>query len=265
VKEQWRACVGITIGLAVAVAAACSKNVTAPTSPAAEAPVEQNHTGPGAHKHFTVAITPTTVAAGQNAVFTVTVTNCGAATQGCTDGASNQNMGSAEIVLPAGFTITNVGNFSGNQAWATSWVSGQTVIVGAPDPAAGTKKLTPGQSVSFAITATAPIVCDTFAVQTPRASNSTLPDAPAFGTDWEFYGTASSITVNSCSADCPAAPAIAAHYLHFTLHIHPGSSTYQNLISQVAHEMGPQSNFHGIGPCETGYQAAVIAFVNSLL
>jgi hypothetical protein len=266
VRQLWRAHVLIVVGWAVAVAVGCSRNVAAPTSPSAESPVNLSHTGPGAHKHFTVAISPSTVSANQSAVLTVTVTNCGAATPGCTDGASTQNMGSAEIVVPAAFTVTNVGNFSGNQAWATNWVSGQTVVVGAPNPAAGTKRLTPGQSVTFQITVTTPLVCDTFAFQTPRASNTTLPDAPVFGSDWEFYGTVPSIIVNNCSVgDCPAAPSIAAHYLHFTLHIHPGSSSYQNIVSQVAHEMGPQSNFHGIGPCEAGYAAAVIAFVNSLL
>jgi hypothetical protein len=267
VKQHSRQYLGIIVGLAVAVSAACSRDVTAPTSPSAERPLNLNHSGGGAHKHFTVTISPSTVAANQsNVVLTVTVTNCGAATPGCTDGASTQNMGSAEIVVPAGFTVTNVGNFGGSQAWATSWVSGNTVVVGANVPAEGTKKLTPGQFVTFDVTVTTPLVCDTYALPAaPHASNSTLPEPPVFGTDWEFYGTVPSIIVNSCVAECPAAPSIAAHYLHFTLNIHPGSSSYQNIVSQVAHEMGPDATFHGIGPCEAGYAAAVIAFVNSIL
>ena len=257
------------LGLTVAVAAACGRNAVSVTSPSGASPVSLDHSGTGAHKHFTLSFTPTSVNANQSVVLHVTLTNCGAATPGCTDGASTLTLGAAQIELPAGFVPTAVGAFAGTYTspnWAGS-VSGQFVTVGASGSGAGTHKLAAGQSETFDITVTTPLVCDIFNLADPKASNSTFDDNPTFGTDWEFYGGTLQITTTGCLVvDCPAAPSIAAHYLHFEKGIHPGSNTYQNIVSQVADHMGPQTDFDGINACtHPAYENAVKAYVDGLL
>jgi hypothetical protein len=250
----------IALGVAMS-AAACSGGAASLTSPSGASPTSLDHaTGGGGHKHFTAVIAPATLTAGQSAVLTVTLTNCGAATAGCTDGtsSSSQTLGRAQIVMPAGFTVTAVGSFSGSKAWGTTWVSGQTIEVGAQAPNAGTKKLEPGQSVSFQVTVTVPTVCDTYAVQALRGSNATLADTATY--DWDFYG-ALALTVENCAVDCPAAPAVANSYLD-SISFAGGRG---DIIRLVADHMTQGARFDGIAPCEEGYAEAVIAFVDALL
>jgi hypothetical protein len=249
----------VTFGLAV-TAAACSGSAGSMTSPSGVSPVSLDHATAGAHKHFTAVVSPASLSAGQSAVLTVTVTNCDAATAGCTAGGSstNQAIGRAEIVIPAGFTVTAVGNFSGSRLWGTTWVSGQTIEVGAQAPSAGQKKLAPGESVTFEVTVTAPSICDTYPVQALRASNATLVDTPTY--DWDFYG-ALSLSVANCVVDCPAAPAISNAYLD-SISFTGGRGDINRL---VAEHMTQGAWFDGIAPCEAGYADAVIAFVSALV
>jgi hypothetical protein len=274
-RRNWTANIATLVGLTVAVAAAaCGRNAASVTSPSGAAPASLDHTADhGGHKHFTVSISNPSLGANQSVALHFTVTNCGAATPGCTDGASTNNLGSAQIVIPNGFTVTAVGNFGGtftSPNWDGSF-SGQIVTVGASGDAAGTHKLTPGQSETFDVTVTTPLVCDTFPITTPKASNSTFADNPTFGTDWDFYsplpnGLALTTTGCAISGSCDAAPSVAAHYLHFVKGIHPGSNTYQNIVSQVAQHMGPQTDFDGINACtHPAYENAVTAYVDSLL
>lgn len=266
-RGTWNARAVAVVGVAVAIAAAaCSRNAASLTSPSSAAPVNLNVAG-GAQKNFIVSISNTSFGANQSVALHVTVTNCGASS-GCADGASTLTLGSAQIVIPNGFTITAVNNFSGDQGthWSGSF-SGQTVTVGASGAGAGTHKLTPGQSETFDIVVTTPLVCDTFPIATPKASDSTFDDSPTFGTDWTYDGGALSLTTNGCTIiECPAAPSVAAHYLHFEKGVHPGSNTYQNIVSQVADHMGPQTDFNGINACtHPDYEDAVKAFVDNLL
>lgn len=66
--------------------------------------------------------------------------------------------------------------------------------------------------------------------------------------------------------NCPAAPAIAAHYLKDILGIKSGSTLYKNIVSLVALHMGPQTMFDGIAACtQPAYTNAVKAFVDANL
>lgn len=61
--------------------------------------------------------------------------------------------------------------------------------------------------------------------------------------------------------ECPAAPSIAAAYLKSS-GIKSGSTGYKNVISLVAHQMSPQTNFNGFNSCSDGYAGAVKAYVD---
>ena len=78
------------------------------------------------------------------------------------------------------------------------------------------------------------------------------------GTDTVDVTVLLNIVVNQC----PAAPSVAAHYLQ-GLGVKPGSATFKNVISLVAHHMGPQTDFDGVHACDAGYATAVKVFVNS--
>lgn len=62
-------------------------------------------------------------------------------------------------------------------------------------------------------------------------------------------------------SQCPAAPSIAAHYLQ-SQSIKSGSKLFKNVISLVAQHMGPETNFDGIGACDSGYETVVKTFVD---
>jgi hypothetical protein len=253
------AVVGIVFAIA---AAACGSNATSVVSPSGTAPVSL-HSDPGGDKFFTMTITPTSVPVNSsNVVLTVTVTNCDTGITGCTTASSStQKIGSAEIVIPAGFTVTAVGTPTGDQpGWGTTWTTGNTVVVGATGAGAGTHKLLPGQHETFTITVTTSIVCDTFGIDTVAASDSTLP--ATFGTDWHFSGDTLSLTTTGCSTgDCPAAPAIATHYLH-DHGVKSNDSLFNTIVNAVAQKMA-DGDF-GRDPCAEGYADAVIAFINTL-
>ena len=256
---SFMAIVGIVVAIA---AAACGGNATSVVSPSGTAPVSL-HADPGGDKFFTMTIAPTSVPVNSsNVVLTVTVTNCDTGITGCTTpSSSTQKIGSAEIVIPVGFTVTAVGTPTGDQpGWGTSWTTGNTVVVGATGAGAGTHKLAPGEHETFTITVTTPIVCDTFGIDTIGASDSTLP--ATFGTDWHFSGDALSLTTTGCSTgECPAAPAITTHYLH-DHGVKSNESLFNTIVNAVAQKMA-DGDF-GRDPCAAGYADAVIAFINTL-
>src|SRR5262245_245843 len=126
--NQWRTRLALVLGLGLTVATvACGRNTAAPTSPSAANPSSLDHTGTGGHKHFTVSMTSSVPANQTGVVLSVTVTNCGPSS-GCAEGASTHDLGSAQIVLPAGFTITTVGGFDPPAQQWTGTYSGQTVV-----------------------------------------------------------------------------------------------------------------------------------------
>ncbi|MGE5297638.1 MAG: hypothetical protein ACM3KM_00555 [Acidobacteriaceae bacterium] len=71
--------------------------------------------------------------------------------------------------------------------------------------------------------------------------------------------------VPNAAPECPAAPSIAAAYLK-SLGIKSNSAVSKNIISQVAHKMGPQTDFSQVHACDlTGYSNAVKAYVNGFV
>ncbi|MCR4330211.1 MAG: hypothetical protein NUV65_06740 [Candidatus Roizmanbacteria bacterium] len=65
--------------------------------------------------------------------------------------------------------------------------------------------------------------------------------------------------------ECPAAPSIAAHYLH-EQGIKSGSETFKNVVSVISKQMGPQTDFNNVKACDTEQYKRLVIFnvVNSL-
>lgn len=65
--------------------------------------------------------------------------------------------------------------------------------------------------------------------------------------------------------ECPAAPSIAAHYLH-EQGIKSGSETFKNVVSVISKQMGPQTDFNNVQACRTEEYKGLVIFnvVNSL-
>lgn len=78
------------------------------------------------------------------------------------------------------------------------------------------------------------------------------------GTDTVLVTLNINVNVN----ECKAAPAIAAELLK-NHNVKPGSKSYTNYISQVAHFMGPQTDFNSVHACDTAaYRSAVNTYLN---
>ena len=72
------------------------------------------------------------------------------------------------------------------------------------------------------------------------------------------------INLNVVVTECPAAPAVAADLLR--LHnVKPKLISDKNYISSVAHQMGPQNSFNGVGACDAGYRDAVDTYLHTVL
>lgn len=67
------------------------------------------------------------------------------------------------------------------------------------------------------------------------------------------------------TVECPAAPSIAAHYLH-EQGIKSGSETFKNVVSVISKQMGPQTDFNNVKACQTEDYKRLVEFnvVNSL-
>jgi hypothetical protein len=95
---------------------------------------------------YTAAISPTSVVAGAGQTYTLTFTDSG----------SSGKMGAASATIPSGFTAASVGvpTTSSGKTWTASIVSGVVQLHGTSNG----QVLSPGDSVSVAVTATAPTV-----------------------------------------------------------------------------------------------------------
>ncbi len=62
----------------------------------------------------------------------------------------------------------------------------------------------------------------------------------------------------------PAAPAIAAHYLQ-GLGVKAGSPAFKNVVSSVAHHMGPETDFDGVAKEDPAYEQTVEDYVDELI
>src|SRR5829696_7414232 len=202
---MWKSRVAAVIGLGLAVtAAACSGGASTVTSPSGVSPTSlaSNPTCNGGTQNFAVTISPASVSVGSS-TLTVTVTN--ALTSNC-----NQSLGSAQIVVPSGLSVTSVGNFvapPSGKYWTTNWVSGQTVTVGAaakpgggPGSGAGLQSLDPGESVTFDLGVTSTI-CQTNTFANPHGSSNELA---GFAPGWIYTGSELAVTVTGCALECDA-------------------------------------------------------------
>ena len=93
---------------------------------------------------YTAAISPTSIVAGTGQTYTLTFTNSG----------SSGQLGAANATIPSGFTSPSVGvpTTSSGKNWTASIVSGVVQLRAANNG----QLLSPGASVSVAVTATAP-------------------------------------------------------------------------------------------------------------
>jgi len=250
VQHSWRSRLALVFGLGLALTAAACAGGGSATSPSGVSPssldARGGNAGGNSDKTFTVTVSPASVLVGP-ATLTVVVSNVSASTQ---------QLGSVRIEVPAGLTVTSVGSFSGAKTWQAVGAISQTVTVGATG---GTQKLEVGESVTFQIGVTSTICAlNTFA--TPQGSNET---PGTFVSEWVYSGAVPAVTVTGCALECPAAPSIAAAYLH-SIGLKPNDDDYRNYVAQVAEEMGTEASFNGLLPCDSGYAAAVIAFLVNL-
>ncbi|MDP9200395.1 MAG: hypothetical protein M3P26_00465, partial [Gemmatimonadota bacterium] len=71
-------------------------------------------------------------------------------------------------------------------------------------------------------------------------------------------------TCTTTASECPAAPAVANAYLR-SLGEKAKASNRQNIISQIAKQMGPGSSFNSLKPCDAGYAKAVQTWIDAHL
>jgi hypothetical protein len=140
-------------------------------------------------RDYAATISPTSVAAGSiTSPFTVVITNCGSGTAVlCGSIVSTQEIGSATIVIPAGFIVdsNSLGvSASGGLTWSGT-ISGSTIILGAGPQSGGTQKLPPGGSVTVTFNATAPCTAADYTWNT-AAYQDTLADDGSVQTGTPF-------------------------------------------------------------------------------
>lgn len=254
-----RIAVGVVLG-AAALSGACSRGAGSPVSPSAAVPTSlDSHNG--SDRFYKAGINDDSTTAGSTQSYTVRITNCDAPS--CSEGEHSgaaQTIKSATVEVPSGFT--NITSLSVSVSTGTNW--GAPTLVGNEiqvDKGAGGQNIAPGQWVEITFTATAPCTAGDYPLDTEAYNGSD------YTTAYARYGLEPQITVSgSCAEEeeCPAAPAIAAHYLH-DQGIHPGSSEYQNIVSQVADHMGPETDFDGYEKCDPEYAPAVEDFVQDLI
>ena len=268
----WRSRAAVAVGLCLTVAAAaCSGGASTVTSPSGVAPssagtnVGTCQSDTGGNQAFSVSISPATVTVGASQL-TVTVTND--LQSNC-----NQELGSAQIVAPSGLTVTGVGSITQAQGkdWATTWTSGQTVVVGARSKpgggagsGAGLQKLTEGESVTFTIDVMSS-VCGINTFDTPTAWAETLDVAKV--DTFPYVGGELSVTVEGCTACTdPEAPSISHAYFTGELGLAANDPRHNDVQNSVAHEQAADKTFHGISPCDhPAFENAVKAYVDGLL
>jgi hypothetical protein len=224
-------------------------------------------------RYYKASITtaPSPVVGGVTDVaFAVKITNC--ALNDCDSdhySGTNQAIKSANVVVPAGLTnITSLSvAVSNGGTWDTPVLDGNTLKT---DKGGGSDQLAPGQWVEITFHADVPCDPAVFEFQTAAFNaddNLTTPYTLFPVTAPVSYPTIT-VTATTCGGDetteCPAAPAIAAHYLH-DHGVRPGSSAYSNIVAAVAAHMGPTTDFDGIAKCDSGYASAVEAFVQNLI
>jgi hypothetical protein len=218
---------------------------------------------------YKASISPTPVVAGTtNVTFTVALTNCSSAT--CSSdyySGSGHSIKLVHVNVPSAFTnITGLSvTVSNGGTWDVPVLDGNTIKT---DKGTGSDSLAPGDSVQITFNADVPCDPGTYEFQTAAFNDADNPVSPYIlypVTSPVSYPTVT-VSSGSCSIDeeCPAAPAIAAHYLH-DHGVRPGTSTYNNIVAAVAAHMGPETDFDEFHKCDAGYAGAVEDFVQDLI
>jgi hypothetical protein len=126
-------------------------------------------------KFYSVTVGPDTVEANSSVTFTVTLTN-----SNTSPNVSTQTMGSANVMVPAGFTgITSViASTPTGKTWTANYVSPNVEFRATSSASA----LAPGQSVSATVTATAPSAAGdyTWLTQAKQSNSFSGPPGNAF-------------------------------------------------------------------------------------
>jgi hypothetical protein len=90
-----------------------------------------------------------------------------------------------------------------------------------------------------------------------RTIMATIKHGNEDGTDTVLVTLSINVTVNQCKA----APAIANELLKLILK-KPKAANVSNFVSQVAHQMGPQTDFNGVHACDkVAYRSAINTFL----
>ncbi len=200
--RQQRILLGLLMGLGLV---GCSKSGNYnPVGPSAITPATElaSHAG-GTNRHYRAAITPTSVASGSSTSLALTITNCNEAACPGNPTTNNQLLGSVEIIVPAGFTVTipaspNPTSATGGKTWTATLVNG-AIRLGAT---AGNQRLAAGESVTVTFTASAPSACASYdwltnAYQDPLSGGALVRTTP-----YELIGSQPQVEVTGCSAGC---------------------------------------------------------------
>lgn len=168
--------------LAMAVMATACSNGQSPVGPAGLGGSLDARGGVPTSRYFTAAFSGVnSVSASTSTSFTLVLTNHSSTSD-------NQDLGYAEIAIPAGFTATTTGVVSaGSKSWSAT-VVGSTIQLRANAPE-GQNRLVPGEWVSVVINTTAPSSCTTFTFTT------TAFKAPPADTPFTLAAGASQPTV----------------------------------------------------------------------
>jgi hypothetical protein len=137
-------------------------------------------------KFYTATVTPSTSIAGGTTTYTFTIGD---------SSTSTQSLGSVNITVPADFTSVVVGAVTPppGKVWTATLAFG---VISLRNPGPGsTSRLSPGQSVSVLVTATAPTTCGSFTWTTAAKQSN---DFNGTGNDFVLSGADPAISTTGC-------------------------------------------------------------------
>jgi hypothetical protein len=146
-------------------------------------------------RKYSATISPTTDTAGHNlSGYTITINN---------DITSEQELGSANITAPVGYSAITLGTVSAptGKTWTVSLVSGVIRLRSNADA----NRLDQGESVSVAFTTTSPCNADTYSWSTDASQETTSFTPPG---NFDRIGTDPSVTVSGSCAPADSTPPV---------------------------------------------------------
>ncbi|HXJ57658.1 MAG TPA: hypothetical protein VNU68_13440, partial [Verrucomicrobiae bacterium] len=141
-------------------------------------------------RNYTASISPNTDTAGHVSSYTATIKN---------ETSSNQELGSANITVPTGYSAVIIGTVTApaGKTWTATLVSG--VIQLRSNSSAN--RLSPGESVSVLLTATAPCTAGPYVWTTDADQNTTTISG---GGNFDLVGSEPTVTITGSCNQAPS-------------------------------------------------------------